>query len=81
MRNLSGYATGRRLRNRIPTRLHALFAQPGGPMRNPAEGAIRVRYGTVPLRNRMALSTGLRSGLPGCATGQFKYCLVTQPDN
>ena len=44
-------------------------------------GATRLRNGTVPLRNRMALSTGLHSGLPGCTTGQFKYCLVTQPDN
>ena len=31
------------------------------------------------LRNRMALSAGLRIGLPGVA--QFKYCLVTQPVN
>ena len=50
-------------------------------LRNRTTSATRLRNRTVPLRNRMALSAGLRSGLPGCATGQFKYCLVTQPDN
>ena len=67
-----------RLRNRHPVAQPASgyptgypVAQPGSPIRNPAGNAIRLRNGTAPLRNRVALELHNRIAmeLSGCTTG------------